>query len=157
VFYSLLRLAGLAGYHYGIARPGQKERNPKAQILAYKSSRADPRRLAGQKPIRISGGTWAEGFGYTRPYNESIFKTFLPTKFEDFGKLAGYPQAPYTPDYFVAEMKNKFKIDVPPHGQIVLDDNNEKALVEAWDYFKEQAKELGDKADTTTDVCIIGR
>lgn len=142
VFYSLLRLAGLA---YGGAYAGQpKKWNPKAEILATKTTLADPRRLAGQKPIKISGGTWAEGFGYTRPYNESIFKTALPTKFVDFGKLAGYPQAPYTNAYFVAEMKSKFGMDASK--VIKLDEKVEKVLLEAWDYFKEQSKEISETA-----------
>ncbi len=139
VFYSLMRLGGLA-YHgaYGIQRPGW---NPKAEILLTKTTTADPRRLAGQKPIKISGGTWKEGFGYTRPYNESIFKTELPHKLEEFGKLAGYPKAPYTNKYFVDEMKSKFGVDVM--SPITADNKKaHDALMEAWDYFKEESKTL---------------
>lgn len=145
VFYSLMRLAGLAGYGvYGTTTP--KKRNPKADILATKTTMADPRRLAGQRPLKISGGSWEEGFGYTRPYNESIFKTSLPSKFKDFGKLAGYPQAPYTNAYFVSEMKDKFGMDVMK-GINVADEGVEKTLVKAWDYFKEKAKELSEYAE----------
>jgi hypothetical protein len=143
VFYSLMRLGGLAysgAYAYGV-QTTVKRKHPKAEILALKNTLADPRRLAGQKPIRISGGTWAEGFGYTRPYNESIFKTSLPNKLEDFGKLAGYPQAPFTNTYFVTEMKNNFGMDVS-HGVKLDDEKVEKTLIEAWGYFKEKAKEL---------------
>lgn len=130
VFYSLMRLGGLA-YHGTSAK-----KNPKAEILASKTGAGDPRRLAGQKPLRISGGTWAEGFGYTRPYNESIFKTFLPHKLEDFGKLAGYPQAPYTNAYFISEMKSVLGVDVSKGIK------DETPLLEAWDYFKEKSEEL---------------
>lgn len=141
VFYSLMRLGGFA-YH-GVAYGSIYAKwNPKADILASKTSAADPRRLAGQKPLRISGGTWAEGFGYTRPYNESIFKTTLPNKFEDFGKLAGYPNAPHTNTYFISEMKSNFGVDV---SRLAATEKFEKALTEAWDYFKEKAKELPDK------------
>jgi hypothetical protein len=142
VFYSLMRLAGLA-YHGAYASPySQKKWNPKAEILASKTTLADPRRLAGQKPLRISGGTWAEGFGYTRPYNESIFKTELPNKLSDFGKLAGYPQAPYTNAYFVSEMKSVFGIDISKG--IPFEPKVEEALIKAWDYFKEKSKELSE-------------
>jgi len=138
VFYSLMRLGGFASWY-----PSQyKKWNPKAEILALKSGAADPRRLAGQKPLRISGGTWADGYGYTRPYNESIFKTIVPTAFEEFGKLAGYPQANYTNTYFVAEMKRMFDLDVSKG--IPAEEKYEKALVQAWDYFKEKAQELDD-------------
>jgi hypothetical protein len=54
VFYSLMRLGGLASYG---AYAAKSKYNPKAEILAFKSTMADPRRLAGQKPYRISGGT----------------------------------------------------------------------------------------------------
>lgn len=138
VFYSLMRLGGFAG-HYPSS---YKKWDPRAEVLALKSGQADPRRLAGQKPLRISGGTWAEGFGYTRPYNESIFKTKVPTRFADFGKLAGYPQANYTNTYFVKEMKQTFGIDV---NSITADEKYEKALVEAWGFFKQKAEELSDQ------------
>lgn len=142
VFYSLMRLGNFAyGGAYGAG--AASKRNPKADILATKNTLADPRRLAGQKPLRISGGTWAEGYGYTRPYNESIFKTTLPNKFKDFGKVGSYPQAPYTNTYYVAEMKSKFGLDVTK--PVKLDDKKvEEALVSAWDYFKEQSKTLSE-------------
>jgi len=144
VFYSLMRLGGFAhGGVYGGATANKK--NPKAHILSTMTTQADPRRLAGQKPLRISGGTWAEGYGYTRPYNESIFKTSLPTKFKDFGKLAGYPAAPYTNAYFVAEMKSVFGVD---SSKIMT--MNEKAVEEVWDYFKEKSKELSEYTDKLT-------
>lgn len=141
VFYSLMRLGGFASAYYAaVAGP---KRNPRAEILAFKTAYADPRRLAGQKPIRISGGTWAQGYGYTRPYNESIFKTSLPTKFADFGKLARYPQAPHNTIYFVTQMKNVFGLDVSKGVTPDMD----ATLLQAWEYFKEQAKELSDTAD----------
>lgn len=136
VFYSLMRLGGFCSNYDS----GGSKRNPKALILASKTNQADPRRLAGQKPLRISGGTWSQGYGYTRPYNESIFKLTLPTKFADFGKLGGYPQAHHSNDYFVSEMKKMFGIDVSGGVTEQMDD----ALVQAWDYFKEKSKELGD-------------
>jgi hypothetical protein len=142
VFYSLMRLGGFAYAAYGGVAATSK-RNPKAEILVSKTPSADPRRLAGQKPLRISGGTWAEGYGYTRPYNESIFKTALPTKFKDFGKLAGYPSAPYTNAYFISEMKSVFGVEMAQIAAAQADD----ALVSAWDYFKEKSKELSDSAD----------
>jgi hypothetical protein len=139
-FYSLMRLGGLVGWH-----PATYDKwHPKAQILATKSGQADPRRLAAQKPILISGGTWAEGYGYTRPYNESIFKTMIPTPYAEFGKLAGYPQAAYTNTFFNAEMKSVFGIDLSKG--ILATEKYEKALVEAWDYFKIRAEMLDDQA-----------
>lgn len=138
VFYSLMRLAGLYGWYPS----NYKNWNPKAEILAAKTAQADPRRLAGQKPLRISGGTWADGYGYTRPYNESIFKTIVPTAFEEFGKLAGYPQANYANTYFVAEMKRMFGVDVSRG--VPVEAKYEKALIEAWDYFREKAADLDD-------------
>lgn len=141
VMYSMLRLGGL-GHHMTF------DGEPKAVTLLFRSGAADPRRLAGQKPIRTSAGKWSEGFGYTRPYNESIFKTSLPVKFEDFRGLPtdGYPNVNPTFDstYFVTTMKEKFGVDVPlPFyaGYKILKPI-EDALVKAWDYFKEQAKEL---------------
>ncbi len=145
VFYSLMRLGGLAYYGnyniYGAPKMGANL-NPKAEILLTKTAQADPRRLAGQKPLKISGGTWAEGYGYTRPYNESIFKTSLPTKLKDFGELGAYPQAPYTNQYFISEMKKIFGVDVAK----VNDTKMHEALVKAWDYFKEKSNELSEKA-----------
>lgn len=141
VFYSLMRLGGFA---YAQIAPA---RDPKAFILASKTSTADPRRLAGQKPLKISGGTWAEGFGYTRPYNESIFKTALPNKLADFGKLAGYPNAPYTNAYFITEMKKTFGVDFNASAAHAPDKKLDEALVKAWDYFKEKASELSEYTD----------
>lgn len=145
VLYSLMRLGGFSGHH--VSPYSTKKWNPKAEILALRTAYADPRRLAGQKPLKISGGTWAEGFGYTRPYNESIFKTKLPNKLADFGKLAGYPQAPYTNAYFLSEMKSTFGVDLSKGVQV--DDNKaQEALVLAWDYFKEKSKELSEFTDS---------
>jgi hypothetical protein len=135
VFYSLWRTAGFS-YH---CAPGHHD--PKAILLSTKQTECDPRRLAGQKPIRISGGTWAEGFGYTRPYNESIFKTKLPHKFKDLGSTSksGYPNAPHDNSYFIKTMKDKFGVDA---SSLINLAKSEKALVEAWDYFKEESKKL---------------
>jgi hypothetical protein len=146
VFYSLMRLGGFAYYGVYAGYGGsKKDWHPKAEILLLKTTQADPRRLAGQKPIKISGGTWAEGFGYTRPYNESIFKTSLPCKLKNFGKLGAYPGAPYTNTYFISEMKNKFGINVSNANYSTnIDTKTHDALVEAWDYFKEKANELGE-------------
>lgn len=151
VLYSLMRLGGMQhGGVYGGAA-AKKKVNPKAEILGYKTTMADPRRLAGQRPIRISGGSWADGYGYTRPYNESIFKTALPHKLSEFGTMPvkSYPQAPYTNAYFVSEMKSVFGIDVAPTGipATSMTDKMEEALVKAWDYFKEKAKELPEYTD----------
>lgn len=140
VFYSLMRLGGMVAWY-----PSQyKNWNPKAELLALKTSKADPRRLAAQKPIRISGGTWADGYGYTRPYNESIFATLIPTRFVDFKNLSGYPQAAYKNTYFVSTMKSEFGVDVS-NGVSHEDKKLEKALTEAWDYFKDQGATLSDR------------
>ena len=136
VLYSFMRLGRVS---YGVTAFPQW--NPRAGILASNFSAADPRRLAGQKPLRISGGTWAEGFGYTRPYNESIFKTSLPNKLKDFAKVGSYPQAPQTINYFTKEMKDKFGVTISG----IIDPKDKKiegALVKAWDYFKEEAEKL---------------
>lgn len=143
VFYSLMRLGGLMGGYGGTIKP---DWHPKANILFGKSAMADPRRLAGQKPFRISGGSWKENFGYTRPFNESIFKTSLPKKLKDFGGLAGYPQAPHSDQYFVETMKNKFGVDVRNLNNLAAkvkpDPKIHDALVESWDYFKQEAAPL---------------
>ena len=143
VFYSLMRQGGFAMHGYGA---GKKGWNPKADILLSRCAglQADPRRLAGQRPIRISGGTWAEGFGYTRPYNESIFKTILPHKLSQFGGLAGYPQAQQTNTYFIEEMKKVFGVDVNLQSK---DMKIHDALVQAWPYFKEQSLKMQDEPD----------
>lgn len=142
--YSLMKLGCLAGFPYE-----QQKNHPKALLLVYTMNSADPRRLAGQKPIRISGGTWAEGYGYTRPFNESVFKTSLPEKYANFSKLVkGYPKAPFTNTYFVGEMKRNFGIDASKLNTLSLKDAGiEMALVKAWDYFKGNAGELEDRAD----------
>lgn len=140
VFYSIMRLGGLAS---SSVYASKNTRHPKAEILAYKTTYADPRRLAGQKPFRISGGKWSEGFGYTRPYNESIFKTDLPHKLAQFGDLQGYPQAPYTNQYFLSEMKNVFGVESSAL-TVSMTNEIENVLLKAWDYFKEKAKELPD-------------
>jgi len=140
VFYSLMRLGGFA--HHFVSAYATKKWDPRAEILATKSSQADPRRLAGQKPLRISGGTWAEGYGYTRPYNESIFKTSLPHKLSEFGSLGSYPQAEYKPTYFNQVMKDVFKTDFSKG--IPGDEKTGKVLLEAWDYFKEKSSELSE-------------
>ena len=145
VFYSLMRLGGFSNHGYSGYGVLSKKFNPKAEILATKTTLADPRRLAGQKPLRISGGTWAEGFGYTRPYNESIFKTSLPHKLKEFGKLAGYPQAAYTNTYFVSEMKKVFGMDVTK-GMKLEDKGIETTLVQAWDHFRIEAEALSEVA-----------
>lgn len=140
VLYSMIRLGGLASYNAATTF------SPKAETLATKATAADPRRLAGQKPVRTSGGTWAEGYGYTRPYNESIFKTSLPTKFADFGTLptTGYPPAfNFDATYFNTTMKDVFKVDVSNfRTTLKLTPEQDAALVKAWDYFKEKAAEL---------------
>jgi hypothetical protein len=140
VFYSLMRQGGFAHHGYGSSKKGW---NPKADILLSRSlgNQVDPRRLAGQRPIQISGGTWAQGFGYTRPYNESIFKTKLPHKLKEFGKLAGYPQASQDNKYFISTMKEKFGVDVV--GAASKNDMKiHDALLEAWDFFKEESLKL---------------
>ncbi len=137
VFYSVMRLGGLA---YS-GRPTNY--HPKAEILAFKTNQADPRRLAGQKPFRISGGKWSEGYGYTRPYNESIYKTSLPHKLSEFGQLGSYPEAPYTNTYFLKTMKDEFGLDVASiQTSLKITPEAEQTLIKAWDYFKEKAKEL---------------
>lgn len=140
VFYSLMRLSSFGDYYP--SPYSAKKWNPKAEILALKTTQADPRRLAGQKPIRISGGTWSEGYGYTRPYNESIFKTTIPHSIAQFSKLSGYPQAPYTNSYFVNEMKSVFGVDFSKG--ITAEERFETPLIAAWDYFKEKADTLSD-------------
>ncbi len=141
VFYSLLRLGGLA---YNSQSSGNY--NPKAEILAFKTANADPRRLAGQKPIRTSGGKWSEGYGYTRPYNESIFKTSLPTKLADFGSLPAEnypPRFDFDSSYFITTMKEVFGVDVSNiQSKLIIDPEIEAALVSSWEYFKEMSKQL---------------
>lgn len=145
VFYSLMRV-GCLGSDYGGNYPHW---DPKAQLLVRLQTQADPRRLAGQKPIRISGGTWAQGYGYTRPYNESIFKTEIPKPLKDFGHT-GYGEYPtFDPKYFATEMQKQFKMIFSPYNK--MDDSYEKALVEAWDYFKAKAVELGDEPGKVKD------
>lgn len=143
VFYNLLRY-GFHGYHNTF-----NSLDPRAQILAAKTPSCDPRRLAGQKPIRISGGTWAEGYGYTRPHSQFIFVTEIKVPLYEFRKVQGtYQTNDYTNKYFIEQMKEVFKLDVNKlhvsPGQFPKE-KFEKPLVEAWDYFKEKSKELSDK------------
>lgn len=147
VFYSLMRLASFSYAGYGSQR---KNWNVKADLLLSKcvGGQADPRRLCGQKPIRISGGYWSddESWGYTRAHCEHIFHTSLPNKFKDFHKLKGYPQATQNNKYFIDTMKEKFGVNV---SKITKENEKqvEQALVEAWNYFKEESKSLTDSAD----------
>jgi len=147
VFYSLMRLGGIKGYGGQL----QKDWHPKANLLFCKSASADPRRLAGQKPIKTSGGTWAEGYGYTRPYNESIFIEKIPTKFKDFGSLptTGYPPgSDHSPNYLINTMKKEFGVDIPnanTYPPVAPDKKIHDALIKAWDYFKEESKNLKDE------------
>ncbi len=136
LFYSLMRMGGLS---YCLPR---KDWNPKADILLAKCATAfaDPRRLAGAKPILMENSLWSNNTGYVRPYCESIYKTSLPKKFEEFHTLpaTGYPPIfPFTNEYFFKTMKEKFGVDITKPDQKVHD-----ALVEAWDFFKEESKEL---------------
>jgi len=145
VFYSLMRFGGMNGSVYDMGMGGESI-HPKAQILLQKTSQGDPRRLAGQCPIKTSAGSWEEGFGYTRPRNESIFKTELPDKslenFDDFPTNA-YPNTfPFTNEYFALEMKNVFDVDIKN-----IQNPDEKMceiLVKAWDHFKNESVKLGD-------------
>ena len=57
VFYSLMRLGGLAAY--GVYGAAATKYNPKSEILLSKMMFGDPRRLAGQKPIIKAGLTWS--------------------------------------------------------------------------------------------------
>ena len=138
VLYSLLRLGGLTGSIYDLGGKA-KDINPKAQILLSKTNQASACRLAGQRPIRISGGSWAENFGYCRTYCESIFKRRLPDKWEDFGKhVQGYPQAPHDNKYFLRIMKENFGVDATKQEQKTYE-----SLVIAWDFFKGESLKLG--------------
>lgn len=135
MFYSLLKYACLGSDIYGSGVPGW---NPKASILLYKTTRGDPRRLAGQKPNKNCPGTWAEGYGYGRCFNESIFATNLPCEMKDFAKFTyGYPRADYNNNYFLEIMKNEFGIT-----SLTKDQYTHDALVEAWDYFKKESLKL---------------
>jgi len=84
-----------------------------------------------------------------RPHNESIFKTKLPLKFEDYYKHPAdrYPDAaPYTNEYFIKIMKDEFKVDVS-NPAVAMQDSSSKiqdALIKSWDYFKEKSLELED-------------
>jgi hypothetical protein len=139
LFYSMIRQGGLVNSHSG------SKFNPKAEILFMKNF-GDPRRIAGQKPIRTSGGTWAEGYGYTRPYNESIFRLSLPCKASEFGTLptTEYPKpCPVDDKYLTTTMKEVFSVDVSNlRYNLNLTDELEKTLILAWDYFKEMSKQL---------------
>lgn len=144
VFYSLMRLGGLGNGGIYNTYQLKKDIHPKAQILLTKAGMpyADPRRLAGQLPIRTSGGPWKDGWGYTRVWNESIFKTKLPKQLKDFGSCpsGGHaPNFPFTNECFAKEMKDKFGVDITKP-----DEKMYEACVGAWDYFKDAAKELKD-------------
>ncbi len=134
VFYSLLRLGSVI---YNLAKKGW---HPKADILLNKSAYADPRRLAGQRPIVVQNQSWSKGHGYIRPWNESIFKTSLPFQWEKL--TSSPPNVEYSDKYFRAVMKDKFGVDVSKPDQKVHD-----ALMDAWDFFKEESKDLKDFLD----------
>lgn len=143
VFYSIMRQARLfqpdyRGHTY-------VEWDPRASILIANCTSLDVRRLAAQNPIRISGGTWAQGFGYTRPFNESIFKTYIPKKLSEFHTCTAYQGgAEVDATYFANTLKKVFKVEVPSNIYQPWDKKKyEKVLVEAWDYFKEEGRKLG--------------
>jgi hypothetical protein len=134
VFYHFIRYSGVV-HCYGY----NEDDTPKSYLLRQLRTYTDPRRLTGQKPIRISGGSWAEGYGYTRPYNESVFRTSIDKTLAEFKSL---PKGGCTNsgaqdrEYFDSTMKKIFKVDMldmKPHC---------KELTEAWDYFKEASNEL---------------
>jgi len=134
--YSIMRLGGFSGSGMSFYGQNTKDWNPKARILIEKYGQADVRRLAAQNPIKTSGGTWAQGFGYTRPYNESIFKTSLPHKIEQFKTLEGYPQADFSPTHFTA-FAGKMKMNLTKKDKTL-----EEQLIEAWDILKEEGAKL---------------
>jgi len=146
IFYSLMRLGGFAyqGIYGSSGGPQNNVKlNPKAELLLAKcgSPQADPRRLCGQRPIKTSGGTWSEGYAYSRMHAEHIFHTSLIHKYKEFGGLQQYPQNPsFTNKYFIDEMKTNFGIDIM--GANLTDKKTHDALVESWDYFKSKVNEL---------------
>lgn len=142
VFYSLMKFGGFCHHGYGIPNVLNKDINPKALLIAGKYKEADPRRICGKKPLKISGGTWAEGFGYTRPYNEAIFKTELPLKLNEFEKAGSYPVVAQKLDYFVSEVKSNFALDASKIN--ITDKGVEKVMVDAWNFFNKKAKDLKD-------------
>ena len=141
VLYSMLRFSSFMGGYGGVIK---KDWNPKADILLNKcsSGQADPRRLAGAKPIKTSAGFWSESFGYTRGMCEYIFSKTIPTKLKDFRNFPSTnspPAPPFDNSYFSTTMKEKFGVDVKQVNQKLHD-----ALVSSWDFFRGESKELSD-------------
>lgn len=136
VWYHLLRYGSLKDttFYEGTFK------DPRAHLLHSFWRTADPRRLAGQRPLKISGGTWAEGYGYTRPYNDAIFRLKLPHTLSQFHTLNS-SQPTYTPSmdtsYMKDTMQKKFNVDMSN-----LSSNDEPAMLDAWAFFKEEAKKL---------------
>ncbi len=135
VLYSLVRSSGFQSV-YGI--PPNSKNYPKGSLLVSRMTYADPRRIAGQKPIKISGGSWSQNFGYTRPFSESIFKTSLPCPVSEFGKFTlGSPGTSQDITYFTQVMKNNFGVEVN-----AINNKTYEAATEAWDFFKKEAENL---------------
>lgn len=148
VFYSLLRLGGLAGGYYGEQISGKLHSKVYLLLTKVLNPQSDPRRLCGQKPIVFPNHFWNSKKGYVRPYCESVWKTNLPTKLKDFGSLptTSYPpQFTFTNEYFVSEMKKVFKIDVAGINSNNIDEKTQQIFLESWDYFRDKAGELNDE------------
>lgn len=111
--------------------------NPKAQFLWMLRGSVDPVRFCNQNPICISGGTWAEGYGYTRPYNDNIFMTTLPP-LEEFKKLSTESGTFYSgPNN--TKLKQFFDSKGVPMNTCTKEMTKqvEKILLEAWEFFKQ--------------------
>ena len=77
-------------------------------------------------------------FGCNTYYGAITSYNNIP-KFKDFSKLAGYPVAPHDNKYFITAMKDKFGVDATKRNEKL-----NEALVESWDYFKKESKNLSD-------------
>lgn len=138
VFYSLIKLNGVASNYVSAEYGGFKDWEPKAQLLARTIKLCDPRRLVHQNPIKISAGTWAQGYGYTRPFNESIFSTNISVPLKKFGAEGGYAYGAYNATNTIALIKKVFKKDIFTKWNTLLPEKQSEAiLTKAWDYFKE--------------------
>jgi hypothetical protein len=147
VLYHLLKFSGITGGMFRLPWYWTYD-DPRAYYVAYGHT-LDKRRFAAKAPIKISGGTWAEGYGYTRPFNEYVFGTSIPMSVQDMMSLPdGYNSkvGVIETDYFNEVMKS-LGVEILEKSNIFMKKAGQKQvpetlLLEAWDIFKKQGEEL---------------
>lgn len=147
VLYHLLKFSGITGGMFRLPWYWTYD-DPRAYYVAYGHT-LDKRRFAAKAPIKISGGTWAEGYGYTRPFNEYVFGTSIPMSVQDMMSLPDRYNSKVgviETDYFNEVMKS-LGVEILEKSNVFMKKAGQKKvpetlLLEAWDIFKKQGEEL---------------